>query len=343
MKNIFKQELKLLFALLSALPIRNSPNAQYKKRSVFRPLVRAAVQNTSIENACKWAGSISADTVFYRFGNLSLKGVREWIETALDRLVRRAKKKYRLTNGVTVAIDYTKIPYYGEEETPWTIISRHEKGTNTFLVVINMHIVMKGQRFTIAVLPVSRFDTSANLLERLILIAKRHFRIKCVLLDRYFESIDCINMLKGHVRFIMPKKRNIRTVRFMKNMYLQRTERTVFTIRQDNKTASFDMVILETKDDLVGYITNTSGTASHIGELYKTRWGIETGYSVKNEFHAVTCSNNFAIRYLMVFVSFIIYDLWALVNVKWHKLGIYRITAKDVCVCIGWSLDSGIS
>lgn len=343
MKDITKQDLNILLSLLAMLPIKQSQNSLYSKKDVLKPIVRASVQNTSIENASEWVKGMSGDAVFYRLKHLSVKDVRLWFGKTVDKLAIKAKKKYRIARKVDVAIDYHKIPYYGEEESPWIIRSKHEKGTGKFIVVITLHIVVKGQRLTIGALPVSKLDNTDDLVGQLLKAAKKHFTIKTVLLDRYFESIEVINLLKEGYQFITPKKRNDRTLGIMESMRLQGEQRRQMTISQGKRSASFDLVILETEDDLVGFITNMDGSPEYIGELYRSRWGIETGYSVKNDFRSVTCSNNFAVRYLLVFLSFLIYNLWVFINIQWHRDGVYMITAKDVCVQISRMLDRKIT
>ena len=54
--------------------------------------------------------------------------------------------------------------------------------------------------------------------------------------------------------------------------------------------------------------------AVRLGETYRKRWGIETGYRVKKDFRAKTCSVNPSIRFVFLFLSIILYNTWALLN-----------------------------
>ncbi|MEA3255166.1 MAG: hypothetical protein U9Q22_04980 [Candidatus Altiarchaeota archaeon] len=44
------------------------------------------------------------------------------------------------------------------------------------------------------------------------------------------------------------------------------------------------------------WVTNMNASPKKIHKLYKKRWGIETGYRMKGDFPANTCSKSFTVR-----------------------------------------------
>jgi len=78
------------------------------------------------------------------------------------------------------------------------------------------------------------------------------------------------------------------------------------------------------------YVTNIPvrmNNALVLAESYRKRWGIETGYRVKEKVRGKTCSQNYAIRLLFQMLSILLYNLWHLCNLilmtllSWNKKG----------------------
>ena len=322
-KKVYKN---LLCFLAKSLPIAIKPNNIYTKQDILKPIIRACVENTTTESSCRRLNNVSSDTIFYHLNKLSYAEVKLCIDKTIEHSFLKAKKKYRITNA-TIAIDITDIPYYGKDSI-WVHNTKEGKAAK----VITVHIVVRGYRFTIAVIPFCVFGIKHKLVNQLIETAKQYFKISCVLLDRGFESIDVINTLNDlGVKYIIPKKRNAKTVKILKQCYLSGKDRIKHRIKQGNRYAEFDLVVYETKDDIVGFITNMDEKPECIAKLYKTRWGIETGYRVKNIFYARTCSKRFSVRFLLILMSFMLYNFWVLVNKELEYIG-EHITAGDMCV-----------
>ncbi len=110
-----------------------------------------------------------------------------------------------------------------------------------------------------------------------------------------------------------------------------------YTLKQYKDSATFTLVIVveppKKPDDewsVFAYATNipvTRDNALEIADSYRSRWGIETGYRVKEEVRGKTCSRNYAIRLLLQLLSVILYNLWQLCNITlsiaacWDKEG----------------------
>ncbi len=67
--------------------------------------------------------------------------------------------------------------------------------------------------------------------------------------------------------------------------------------------------------DLVGFFTNMDVESEWVAKTYPERWGIETGYRVKKEFRAKTCSTSFTVRLFFILMSVVLYNFWVSVNV----------------------------
>jgi len=241
----------------------------------------------------------------------------------------RARRFISFKTPVSVAIDCTDLPYYGKKDNPellkWLIGTSKQKGTSMAFRFITLCIVLKGRRFTVAVLPVNKFDAMPDLVERLIRSALKTVRIERIYLDRGFYSVDVIKKLEDMgMGYVMPivkhkaKNPDKDIVLLIKKNYGEGKDKFVFTMGTKYSEVSFTVVIIKRDDDKnpMGFATNTKISSKSIDKMYGKRWGIETGYAVKNKFRMPTCiRKSMAVRLLFTMIPFVIYNLWVLVNV----------------------------
>jgi putative transposase len=323
------------------LSLEIKPNAIYSKKDVFKPLIRAQAESTTIESACRRSGMISSDGVFYHLNKLSIGDVTDLLRENVEDIFTSLRKKNRITGRVDIAIDVHEMPYHGKGLDIFVLGGKQKSGTNKFFKVITLCIVCKGKRYTLAVIPISFFDITAKLLEQLVEAAKAYVKIRYVFLDRGFLSVDSVNKLDELLmQFIIPIKRSDKIVNLMGKCFLDGIGRTKYTMRSGNRETTFDLAIYETDGDLVGFATNISGSPERIALLYRKRWGIETSYRVKNTFFGRTCSRKPAIRVLFIMMSFLLYNLWVLANSLLQKGR--HVTAGDMGIEFVKLIENGI-
>lgn len=273
---------------------------------------------------------------------LSIGEITECLNESVEDIFTQVRKKHRITGKVDIAIDVNEIPYYGKGNSAFVLGGKHKDGTNKFYKVISLCIVSKGKRYTLAVIPICFFDITVKLLEQLVKVAGKYVEIRYIFLDRGFLSVDIVNRLYGlGMKFIIPIKKNDKVVKIMAKCFLSGADRTKYTMRSGNKETVFDLVVLETDYDLVGFATNISGKPENIAKLYRRRWGIETSYRVKNQFYGRTCSKKVKIRLLFIFLSFMLYNLWVLANKLLGYKGL-NITAGDMRIEFVRFMENGI-
>ena len=221
---------------------------------------------------------------------------------------------------VICAIDYTKVPYYGEFNR-YVTRSKHERGTSRFYEYATISIVQDGVRLCVYSRPVTLLDTKGDVMRELIEEAgRRGLRIKLVLLDRAFFTVECINLLKElRLRFIMPCVCNERVKGAMDSFGTE--GKFLFSILDNSKNdATFTMVVYwnREKGKFIPFATNIEGSARKlvrtIPKQYRKRWGIETSFRKAKEIFPMTTSPLPAIRLAYFMVAMILYNLWQLVN-----------------------------
>jgi hypothetical protein len=330
-ERIGKQEYKLLMSRLAGI-IPIASNALYSPVDMARVILKASIEKEFVGSVCgqmRNSGKVvpGGNDIFYHLTGkeIGIHGVYSFIDSMIDMSVRKARRSVSFRMPLPVAIDFHDIPYYGNaagELAEWVIGCKSNNGTNKCFRFITAHIVVGGRRFTVAALPVSVFDSIPELLGRLIAIAGKRIRIKYAFLDRGFYSVGAIKKLyELHVRFVMPvikhgAKRPEKDMRMLLRKHLAGNGRFSYNLGNLYNNETFTVVAVEGKDgDVFGFATNTKLPAGTIGNWYKKRWGIETGYRMKEKFRARTCARKSpAVRELFNMLPFVIYNLWALVN-----------------------------
>ena len=108
----------------------------------------------------------------------------------------------------TLAIDMTLLPYYGADARtdPHVYRSKPRRGTSSFYAYASAYIVRSGQRYTVALMPVTRgqapADTARELLAR---VRRAVIPVGLIVVDREFYSVEAIRyFLAARYPFLMP-------------------------------------------------------------------------------------------------------------------------------------------
>jgi hypothetical protein len=333
-ERISKREYKSILSQLVKLLVV-APNTLFSRKDILKPVLNASVENTYTESSSnhlrrKGSSVPSGDDIFYHLagGKLTMPAVLDCVDSLIKGSLIKARRFINPRTPVNIAIDCHDIPFYGKprgELARWTIGCTCTKGARWCFRLITASVVIKGRRFTTAAIPVSVFDSTPDLLERLIADARKHLTIRHVFLDRGFYSVECIRILLVlGVRFVMPiikrkaKKADKDILQLMRKCHAEGRSRFTYTLGSRGNSMEIRVVVKKDEDDedVVGFATNTNIPAKTIGDWYGKRWGIETGYRVTEVFRARTCSRkSAAVRLLLNMLPFALYNAWVLVNV----------------------------
>src|SRR4051812_16650207 len=118
----------------------------------------------------------------------------------LPRALRRRSQR--------LAIDLTLIPYHGEpfRDENEVYRSQAKDGTSHFHAYATAYVILKGQRFTVALTAVAKGEPMKEVLQRLLKQARSvGVKARLVLLDRGFYSVEVIRYLQAARQpFLMP-------------------------------------------------------------------------------------------------------------------------------------------
>jgi hypothetical protein len=310
-----------------------APNSVHPLISIVETIVYTAIQKGFIEGCAtkfrrKTADEApSPDTVFRRLNELSLDQILEIFEAFVVRVIYKARNKGFLEHPVDVAIDGHDEPFFGKEIPPEVRGTKEYKGTNYAYHYLVVDIVVDGERFTLAILPVPALANIPALVKKILERVKRLVTVRKVLMDSGFYSVGVINgLLELGWTYEMPVPWNSKVQEVIKRNQMFRYAIEDFTVGSDKSTVKTKIVVapssrkkrqMAERDPKFVFITNgpiDEETIPFYIDDYDKRWGIETGFRVRKDFWIKTNTDNPVIRYLFFFLAAMLYDFWLLAN-----------------------------
>jgi IS4 transposase len=387
---IFKS-LPVQLARTIRIPIAR--HTQYKPEKIWGMAILTAMHQTSLEQTRTLARQVrrslnfskkkdkeakpdlsslsSPDTVLYHLHKLGVGELTKRFNQIITKQVKEAKRrgiipKTKTGKSLVVALDTTNIPYYGKKKNRWILGCKKKAGTNWAYTMATAEIVDKGRRLCLGAQPVNQLVKTKKIVSRLVKRVKEQVKIRLLLLDRGFFSIEVIQTLnRSKTPWLMPVIRNKEIEKKTQAIWQEKGTTVVSHIlgdkkkRRSRKHVEINLIIIpppkkkdthqarvprdmdKEKDPSSSSIPSVFATnldpgqgtedwpkpltpltqkeaealwAVRLGETYRKRWGIETGYRVKKDFRAKTCSVSPSIRFVFLFLSIILYNVWTLLN-----------------------------
>jgi putative transposase len=298
-------------------------------------LFAAAARISSISETCRRLTDVPSEETYANalYANLfcleQLKGkVNAAFVAHLPRALRRHRKR-----PLRVAIDLTLLPYYGKHSLDNLEIyrSKAKAGTRSFFAYATAYVMLHGQRFTLAVTPVTRSELLKEVLQELLhLVSKAGLKPGLLLLDRGFYSVAIIRYLQQARRpFLMPVVCHGRKADHPKgpsgsNLFKLMKKSGWFShTLQDpkKKKATVSICVKRTRwkdrhgrkkwDTWVyAYWGITPKRVDWVKQTYRKRFGIETSYRQMNQCRIRTTTKKFNVRFLYVAIGLLLRNLW---------------------------------
>lgn len=326
--------------LRTAFPLHIAPNAHTTTPDVVLDMALAATFESTFVNtihqihALPCPGLPDTDTAFYHLAKLSSQDVLTYFDAVNAWMLVQAKARGAFQSPVWIAFDEHRQPFYGQP-TPWTTLGKKIHGTNQAHAVLSAEALAQGQRFTLALEPVTPFAKANDKLETaLAAVRARRVPVAGVLLDRGFYAVDVLLTLEAaQVRYIVQtgkSKRVKAAIEACRDRAVPvqvpggQVERVAVVHGHEvqSKTGSVETTLVlayredeDGKEEVGAWVTNAVRDVDEAAErvaLYRKRWGIETGYRVKRQARGKTVSRSVAVRLLFLVLSFLVYNAWAL-------------------------------
>ena len=345
---LLKKSLKNDFT--TALPLQMAENCTYTKENIVKTVMFSITQDVYVAYGSKRLQEQqkkcpSDDDVFYHLNKLNTKQVFSTFNQVNNDILRHAAQHGIFNNPIQCGLDIHKIPWYGDETDVHVLGMERVRGTNFGHAYASIECVNTRGRFTLAAFPLHQFTTKEQILTYLVTTARNHIVINLLFLDREFFDVESITTLISlPVEFVIPADHNDKIKKLIISAHHQGikipgTESYAliapYTMKKGKQHVTITLVVILKSPKKPGepmnefaYVTNipvTLKNALELGESYRSRWGIETGYRVKEQVRGKTCSQKYPVRLLFQMFSIFLYNLWQLCNfilsvrLHWNK------------------------
>ena len=303
-----------------------SINGTLKQKTIIQSLVGMSANKLSVHSINKSVEKVPCETsVRYHLSKVDLDSLLELqskILTYSNDQILVPGKSYHF------AIDFTDDPYYREivdVNKDYVIKSKMKDSTTTFYSYVSLYITTKGQRLTLAVLPVKKGVSKVEYIRKfLAFIDDAKVNIDVLCLDRGFYSNDVFSFLQTeNIPHIVPVRKHGKELKeILRGNHSRYARYTMMGTGEPLEiTLAIDVQYLQGKNKKfgnvnLGYVVyGIDWNPRRVYRVYKNRFAIESSYRMRNIVRARTSSRNIAIRYLLTIISFLLKNIW--VSLQW--------------------------
>lgn len=312
-------------------------------RILLQVLLVAAARIVSIYAACRDLACSPTDQTIRNAMTATMPDLPE-LERRLNRALATDLPKALFRKARMIAIDLTLIPYHGQPARDVKEIYRSapKSGTTHFHAYATAIVIDHGHRYTLALTRVEYGESMKEVVKRLVRIVRsRNVKIKFLLLDKGFFSVDVIRYLKragyGFVIPAFPRGRKpkppkrltgLRAMKKWKNGYYEhtlngtvdgRTRNVRVTICIASKGYRCKKTGKRKTKKMLHAIWKVRLTPKEIREIYRKRFGIETSYRQMNEARIRTCTRDPAARLLFIGIALVLRNVWVWLHFQFAK------------------------
>jgi putative transposase len=301
-------------------------------------LFAAAARISSISETCRRLADAPCEETYFNalYANLfCLEDLKRKINAAFRAHLPRALCRKR-KRPLRLIVDLTLLPYYGQHSLDSREIYRSQRkaGTRSFFAYATAYVLLHGQRFTVAVTPVTRSERLKDVLQELLQVASHAgLRPGLLLLDRGFYKAEIIRYLQQARRpFLMPVVCHGRDADHPKGpsgskVFKLMTKSGWFTHtvgdpkKKGRAKATVSICVKRARVTdrhgrkkwatwVYAYWGISPGCVDWVKRTYRKRFGIETSYRQMNQCRIRTTTKKFNVRFLYVAIGLLLRNLW---------------------------------
>jgi putative transposase len=306
-------------------------------------LLVAAAEVCSLHAVCQWLDGLPAEETLRQAVYASIPDYAELQQQLNAALAGRLPRSLRRRRQ-RLAIDLTLIPYHGEPfgDRSEVYRSKAKAGTSHFHAYATAYVVRRGERFTVALLPVARGAALGRVVKALLRQARSAgVKASLVLLDRGFYAVDVIRYLhRARLPFLMPVKLTGRKPGHPKGpsgtrvfTVVKRSGWSEHTVRSGAKAERVAICVAcrnyrgqwkrHGRQRLIYACWGVAGhSCAWVRETYRSRFGIESSYRQMNQARGRTSTRRPGLRLLYVGLSLVLRNEW--VWLHWELLSTPR-------------------
>jgi DDE family transposase len=313
------------------LPLRD-----YKRKvsapTLWAVLIIAAAGVTSVHATCGRLDGLASEETLRKALYASIPDFAALQRQLNDALAGRLPKALP-RRPQRLAVDLTLIPYHGEPfRDPKEVYRGLAKdGTSHFHAYATAYVVLKGQRFTVALTAVAKGESLKDVLRRLLKQARSvGVKPRLLLLDRGFYSVDVIRYLQAaRYPFLMPAVIRGRKADHPRGpggtrvfAVMKRSGWHEYTVKGGTKRTATVSICVSCRNyrgqwkrhgrqALVYACWGVQGrSCTWVRETYRARFGIESSYRQMNQARGRTSTRRPELRLLYVGIALVLRNEW---------------------------------
>lgn len=293
---------------------------------VWDILIYASVTGTSIENACNTLADVpSGNTVrehlncTFSRSRLEVLALEEELNDALRSQLPKRFFRLRPLQTFEIGIDLTELPYHGQPDQDDNEICRSQakSGTTHFHTYATLTIVHHKKRYEVALTFVWADESLEKVVQRLVQQAiGMGLYIRRAYLDKGFCCRAVFDVLRWHrISYLIPIPKRGKTGGINALCKGRKSYRTTHTFYPNtDKAYTTDVILIRRKiKKHYVWVAFACYRGDHIPlvqifDLYRRRFGMESGYRLMHQTRALTTSRNPVLRLLLVGLALIIYN-----------------------------------
>ena len=312
------------------------PLRDYKRKvsapTLWAVLLVAAADVTSIHAACARLDGLASEETIRKALYASPPEFAELQRQLNDALAGRLPRTLG-RRAQRLAIDLTLIPYHGEPFRDPAEVYRGlaKDGTSHFHAYATAYVVLKGQRFTVALTTVAKGEPLKEVVQRLLKQARSvGIRPRLLLLDRGSYNVDVIRYLQAaRYPFLMPVVIRGRKATDPRGpggtrvfAVMKRSGWFAYTVKGGTKRTARVSICVSCRNyrgqwrrhgrqALVYACWGVPGrSCTWVRETYRTRFGIESSYRQMNQARGRTSTRRPELRLLYAGIALVLRNEW---------------------------------
>ena len=298
---------------------------------IAKIIVNAAAYCTTI-NATSRRGKKGMKAPAIRYHCRKLKGKGGQIEKEANKILcRQARSLLMPGKQYEFAIDENKQETYGKQDNDYIVRSKAQNGTTKFFIHATLYTIAKGKRVTISFMRIKKKMSKVTIVKTLVeVIETEGYGIRRLYLDRGFYSVNVVRYFKSknfNVVMAMPirgKKKGLESRLHGKKSHWIEDYEAKTIVSGEKVSVQHRIAAIATyqrnkhgKRGVRWYAYTVIGnhiSLERIKNVYRSRFGIETSYRIKNQARGWTTSPLPEIHTLYFAVAFIIQNEWVHIN-----------------------------
>jgi putative transposase len=330
--------LKYSIALLQEhLTFLTHQGRHWQTDDIWRSLVAAAAQGTSIEAACNdWVQGPDSNTVRAVLRQCVDNARFAEIEAATNACLLSAVPRWLRRHAVEVALDLHEEPFYGRSARESAFIARGQAhcGTTRFYRVATAYVLQRGVRLTLAVTFLCKDATPTQAAQALLQrLTQAQIRLRRVYADKGFRSVAFFQYLQAQALpaiIAVPLNRGARGIGAKAQG--RRSYRTTHTFTHPAAgRVTVPVVLVRTWAKRKGrrvyhwlgfVVLRLRAEPRAVRHMYRRRFGIESGYRMLEQVRIVTSSRCSMWHFFFIALALLLLTAWN--RLQWRATACVR-------------------